>query len=78
MPPVSARLVKVARSLGERPDVQLSLSADQQVVASSFADFFRREVPTDRVRRAEPLGFDRGLWRDLVADRPHRRGLGRV
>jgi alkylation response protein AidB-like acyl-CoA dehydrogenase len=46
--------------------VQLSLSADQQVVASSFADFFRGEVPTDRVRRAEPLGFDPGLWRKIV------------
>ena len=65
MPPGSARWAKGARSLGERPDVQLSLSADQQAVASSFADFFRREVPTARVRRAEPLGFDRGLWRDL-------------
>jgi alkylation response protein AidB-like acyl-CoA dehydrogenase len=47
--------------------MRLSLTADQQAIVSSFADMFRKEVTTERVRRAEPLGFDLDLWRSLVA-----------
>jgi alkylation response protein AidB-like acyl-CoA dehydrogenase len=46
--------------------VRLSLTTDQQAVVSTFEDYFRSEVSPDRVRRAEPLGFDRDLWRSLV------------
>lgn len=46
--------------------MRLSLTADQQAVVSTFEDFFRSEVSPDRVRRAEPLGFDRALWQSLV------------
>jgi alkylation response protein AidB-like acyl-CoA dehydrogenase len=51
--------------------VRLSLTSDQQAVASTFADFFRREVSPDRVRRSEPLGFDPDLWRSLVGMGAH-------
>lgn len=44
-----------------------SLSEDQQAVQRLFRDFFRAEVPTTRVRAAEPLGFDQKLWHQLCA-----------
>ena len=45
--------------------VDLSLSDDQIAIQASFAQFFSKECPTERVRAAEPLGFDAGLWRQI-------------
>ena len=45
-----------------------SLSSDQEAVRDAFAEFFRNECPSERVRAAEPLGYDEKLWRQL-ADR---------
>jgi alkylation response protein AidB-like acyl-CoA dehydrogenase len=35
---------------------------DQEALATTFGTFFAREATTDRVRAAEPLGFDAALW----------------
>jgi alkylation response protein AidB-like acyl-CoA dehydrogenase len=43
-----------------------SLSGEQEAVRSAFADFFRNECPSERVRAAEPLGYDHKLWRQLA------------
>lgn len=42
-----------------------SLLPEQQEVRDLFADFFKNEVPTARVREAEPVGFDARLWKQL-------------
>ena len=42
--------------------MDLSLSEDQQAVEQLFATFFENECPCERVRGAEPLGFDANLW----------------
>jgi alkylation response protein AidB-like acyl-CoA dehydrogenase len=42
-----------------------SLSQEQQEVRELFADFFKKEVPSTRVRAAEPVGFDPRLWKQL-------------
>lgn len=43
-----------------------SLDDDHETVREAFADFFAKEVPTTRVRDAEPLGFDEALWDQVV------------
>ncbi len=43
-----------------------SPSPEQASIRDAFRDFYRREVPTTRVRAAEPLGFDHDLWKQLV------------
>jgi alkylation response protein AidB-like acyl-CoA dehydrogenase len=43
-----------------------SLSPEQEEVRVLFADFFKKEVPSTRVRAAEPVGFDSRLWKQLV------------
>jgi len=43
-----------------------SLSEDQETIRRTFADFFRDKCPSTRVRAAEPLGFDQGLWREFL------------
>jgi alkylation response protein AidB-like acyl-CoA dehydrogenase len=43
-----------------------SLSGDQEAVRDAFAEFFRKECATERVRAAEPLGYDYALWRQLA------------
>jgi alkylation response protein AidB-like acyl-CoA dehydrogenase len=43
-----------------------SLSSDQEAVRDAFAEFFRNECPSERVRAAEPLGYDEKLWRQLT------------
>jgi alkylation response protein AidB-like acyl-CoA dehydrogenase len=43
-----------------------SLSADQEAVRDAFHGFFANECPTERVRAAEPLGYDEKLWRQLA------------
>ncbi len=47
--------------------MDLSLGQDQVLLRDSFADFFDKEAGPDRVRAAEPLGFDDALWSRLVA-----------
>jgi len=42
-----------------------TLSDEQQALAEAFGSFFERESPVERVRAAEPLGFDRELWDHL-------------
>ena len=44
-----------------------SLNEDQETLRATFASFFERESPIDRVRDAEPLGFDDKLWQQLVS-----------
>jgi len=46
--------------------VDLSLSQDQLAVQAAFAEFFDKEASLERVRAAEPLGFDPELWARLV------------
>lgn len=43
------------------------LTSDQEDLWSAFNRFFQAESPPDRVRAAEPLGFDQGLWDQLQA-----------
>ena len=45
----------------------LTFSAEQQALRSAFADLFAKHASIERVRSAEPLGFDQGLWDALVA-----------
>jgi alkylation response protein AidB-like acyl-CoA dehydrogenase len=46
--------------------VDLSLSEDQLAVQAAFAEFFDKEATVERVRAAEPLGFDQDLWARLA------------
>jgi alkylation response protein AidB-like acyl-CoA dehydrogenase len=43
-----------------------SLSSDQEAVRDAFGDFFAKQCPAERVRKAEPLGYDETLWRQLT------------
>jgi alkylation response protein AidB-like acyl-CoA dehydrogenase len=43
--------------------VALTLTDDQAAIVQSFRDFVRNEVTGDRVRAAEPIGFDEALWK---------------
>ncbi len=47
--------------------MDLSLREDQQAVEQLFTTFFENECPPERVRRAEPLGFDADLWDRFAA-----------
>jgi hypothetical protein len=47
--------------------MDLELSHEQRALVDTFSQFFARECPTTRVRAAEPLGFDEGLWDALVS-----------
>ena len=46
--------------------MDLSLSEDQLSVRAAFAEFFDKEATVERVRAAEPLGFDPDLWLKLA------------
>jgi alkylation response protein AidB-like acyl-CoA dehydrogenase len=43
-----------------------SLSDEQRALRDTVATFLSRECPAERVRKAEPLGFDDGLWGKFV------------
>lgn len=43
-----------------------SLDDGQEAVRDAFAEFFAKECPTTRVRAAEPLGFDKDLWSQVI------------
>ncbi|BBX16172.1 acyl-CoA dehydrogenase [Mycolicibacterium duvalii] len=45
--------------------MELTLSGEQKQLVDSFAALYARESSMDRVRAAEPLGFDPKLWRAL-------------
>jgi Acyl-CoA dehydrogenases len=46
--------------------VQLDLSDEQELLRRTFADLFAVESSPERVRAAEPLGFDAALWKQLA------------
>jgi alkylation response protein AidB-like acyl-CoA dehydrogenase len=46
-----------------------SLDDDQQAVHDAFSSFFENECPPERVRSAEPDGFDADLWKHIGAMR---------
>ncbi|MGE0880453.1 MAG: acyl-CoA dehydrogenase family protein [Acidimicrobiia bacterium] len=46
--------------------MDLSYSEDQRSLLEVFADFFAKESTIERVRAAEPLGFDERLWNQIV------------
>jgi len=46
--------------------VDLRPSDEQQLLVDSFAALYAKESPPERVRAAEPLGFDPRLWDELV------------
>src|SRR5262245_5318723 len=46
--------------------MQLGLTEDQELLQRTFADLFSVEATPERVRAAEPIGFDPGLWKHLV------------
>jgi alkylation response protein AidB-like acyl-CoA dehydrogenase len=52
-----------------------ALSEEQEALRDAFASFFERESPTDRVRAAEPSGFDPRLWARLADMRAVAMGL---
>jgi alkylation response protein AidB-like acyl-CoA dehydrogenase len=47
--------------------MNLELDENQALVQETFADFFAKEVGPERVRAAEPLGFDESLWEQVVS-----------
>ncbi len=44
-----------------------AVTDDQAALREAFGAFFAKESPPERVRAAEPLGFDADLWRELAA-----------
>src|SRR6516165_1282679 len=48
------------------PEMKLDLPQESVPVQQTFERFFATEATAARVRAAEPLGFDPGLWRSLV------------
>jgi alkylation response protein AidB-like acyl-CoA dehydrogenase len=46
--------------------VDLSLSPEQRDIQKAFADVFAEQSSPQRVRSAEPQGFDQQLWHVLV------------
>jgi alkylation response protein AidB-like acyl-CoA dehydrogenase len=45
--------------------VDLRRSAEQEQLVDAFTGLYRRNCSTERVRAAEPLGFDKALWEQL-------------
>lgn len=46
--------------------MDLSLTAEQEALVSSFADLLAEHASTEQVRAAEPSGFDPDLWEALA------------
>lgn len=46
--------------------MDLALSAERQQLVDTFAGLYAKQAPPERVRAAEPLGFDRPLWDRLL------------
>ena len=47
--------------------MNLDLSSEEEMLEASFADLFAKESSPERVRAAEPCGFDLELWNTLHA-----------
>src|SRR5215218_6722538 len=62
---MQSTILKMESQILRRHDV--SLSAEHQDLRGAFAALFEKESPPERVRAAEPLGFDFDLWSTLVA-----------
>jgi alkylation response protein AidB-like acyl-CoA dehydrogenase len=45
--------------------MDLALTAEQQQLVDTFAGLYAKQASSERVRAAEPLGFDRPLWDTL-------------
>src|SRR5262245_23813181 len=58
----SVRLQPVAAA----PPVNLRFGEEQELLRERFEELFANESSPERVRAAEPLGFDAGLWKQLV------------
>jgi alkylation response protein AidB-like acyl-CoA dehydrogenase len=52
-----------------------SLGEEQRALREAFDSFLARECPSERVRGAEPLGFDEDLWEQFVAMRTVAMGV---
>lgn len=52
-----------------------SLGDEQEALRDAFANFFEHECPVERVRAAEPGGFDADLWKQLGEMRGVAMGL---
>ena len=46
--------------------MNLNLTEEQDLLRTTFAELFASESSSDRVRAAEPLGYDPALWKTLV------------
>ena len=55
--------------------VDFSLSDEQRALRESLAAFLANECPAERVRKAEPLGFDERLWQRMLELGVVRMGL---
>ena len=55
--------------------MDLSLDEDQSSIDLLFRSFLEKECPTERVRKAEPLGFDAKLWERFCATGANGMGL---
>jgi alkylation response protein AidB-like acyl-CoA dehydrogenase len=55
--------------------MDLSLGEDQLTLRAAFAEFFDKEATVERVRAAEPLGFDQDLWTKLAGTGAAAMGL---
>jgi alkylation response protein AidB-like acyl-CoA dehydrogenase len=52
-----------------------SLDEEQRALREVFGSFLARECPSERVRAAEPLGFDEKLWGQFVGMRATAMGV---
>lgn len=52
-----------------------SLSDEQAALSDAFRSFFDRHCASERVREAEPLGFDESLWSEIGDLRPVAMGV---
>ena len=46
--------------------MKLAISEEQELLRQTFAEIFSAESSPERVRAAEPMGFDPALWKQLV------------
>jgi alkylation response protein AidB-like acyl-CoA dehydrogenase len=56
-------------------NADFSLSEEQSALREAFRSFLMRECPSDRVRAAEPLGFDEKLWNQFTEMRAVAMGV---
>jgi alkylation response protein AidB-like acyl-CoA dehydrogenase len=54
---------------------EYAVSEEQEALRDAFAAFFERECPSERVRAAEPTGFDARIWNRLADMRAVAMGM---